>query len=188
MLWVAFWCYSLILKPQLLKREYFVFGKKCKQRTMTCSPKILLSSVMISAWGEAGVSYLVDAVARLWACAGVQRLKCLSLFGIWEMEGCSVSITRCHDIECATWAPRLLWHVEVTGLANGLNNVCLGSVRKKVMGFIWMKFNILMDCENFLKTFHDNKAFICLGANNPLVWCYCLSTLIMVEAKAKRFA
>lgn len=50
-----------------------------------------------------------------------------------------------------------------------------------------MKFNILMDSENFLKAFHDNKAFICLGANN-LRWCYCLLTLIMVEAKAECFA
>lgn len=46
------------------------------------------------------------------------------------------SITRYHNIECATWATRLVCPVEVTGLANGLQNVYSGSVGKKIMGFI----------------------------------------------------
>lgn len=53
-----------------------------------------------------------------------------------EREDCFVSITRCHNIECAAWASRLVCQVEVTGLKNCLKNVYSGSVGKKIMGFI----------------------------------------------------
>lgn len=78
---------------------------------------------------------------RLWEA--LQQLKYVSCLGlVHSEESCFFifififSITRYHNIECATWATRLVCPVEVTGLANGLQNVYSGSVGKKIMGFI----------------------------------------------------
>lgn len=82
-------------------------------------------------------SYLACSMARLWEPLWSPAIKIHPL--VWYTQKKAASPrpeTRCHNIECATWATRLVCQVEVTGLASGLQNVYLGSVKKKIMGFI----------------------------------------------------
>lgn len=52
-----------------------------------------------------------------------------------EKEGCFVSVTRCHNIECATWATKLVCQVEVPGPANGLKKCIFRFYQEENNGF-----------------------------------------------------
>lgn len=158
--WIyRWWCFQLhfgftLFNPQTQPIENILFCSWKKIPNRRQWQQVTLRSLCLPGVGWGSVIYC----APWWGCgnhSGIQQLKYVSCFRlVHSEESCFFifSITRYHNIECATWATRLVCPVEVTGLANGLQNVYSGSVGKKIMGFIWMRFNILIDSENLFES------------------------------------